>query len=103
MRPSEDLAVHLQAGGLDLTLCTEGNEPKGWKSAELWRGKLRWVTSTRHAPHRLDPLPLALTQRRCSWRSAALVALERAGIHLGWPTPRRPWRARRRRCWRGWR
>jgi DNA-binding transcriptional LysR family regulator len=78
--PSEELAVHLQAGELDLTLCTEGNEPKGWKSAELWRGKLRWVTSTRHAPHRLDPLPLALTQRMCSWRNAALVALERAGI-----------------------
>ncbi len=78
--PSEDLAEHLRAGELDLTLCTEGNEPKGWPSAELWRGKLRWVTATRHAPHRLDPLPLALAQRMCSWRNAALTTLEKAGI-----------------------
>jgi DNA-binding transcriptional LysR family regulator len=78
--PSEELAAHLRVGDLDLTLCTEGQEPKGWPAAELWRGKLRWVTSIRHAPHRLDPLPLALTQRACSWRKAALGALEREGI-----------------------
>ena len=78
--PSEDLAGHLRAGELDLTLLTEGNEPNGWPSAELWRGKLRWVTSARHAPHRLDPLPLALAQRMCRWRHAALEALEQAGI-----------------------
>ena len=29
----------------------------------LWRGPLVWVTSTRFAPHRQDPLPLALADR----------------------------------------
>jgi len=38
------------------------------------------VTSVRHAPHRLDPLPVALARMRCSWRQAAVGALERAGL-----------------------
>ena len=52
---------------------------------QLWRGPLVWVTSSRHAPHRLDPLPLALAQvgtnasRNCDWARAATTALERAG------------------------
>ncbi|CAH2599592.1 LysR family transcriptional regulator [Rhodovastum atsumiense] len=78
--PSNELGERLRAGELDLTLCTEGNEPKAWKAAELWRGPLRWVTSSRHAPHRLDPLPVALARMQCSWRQAALGSLERAGI-----------------------
>ena len=52
----------------------------------LWRGPLVWVTSTRHAPHRLDPLPLALAspdplseRRGCDWGCAAVQALEREG------------------------
>ena len=78
--PSNELTEHLRAGDLDLTLCTEGNEPKSWPATELWRGPLRWITSERHAPHRLDPLPVALARLHCSWRNAAVGALERAGI-----------------------
>jgi hypothetical protein len=78
--PSNELADRLRANELDLTLCTEGNEPRGWKLTELWRGQLRWVTSARHAPHRLDPLPLALARQDCTWRNAALKALHHAGI-----------------------
>ncbi len=43
------------------------------------------MTSSRHAPHRLDPLPLALAQvdtnasRNCDWARAATTALQRAG------------------------
>ena len=37
------------------------------------------MTSERHAPHRMDPLPVAVAQRDCEWRRAALGALERAG------------------------
>jgi hypothetical protein len=46
----------------------------------LWRGPLSWITSTRHAPHRQNPLPLALAHDECGWRSSAQAALEKAGI-----------------------
>lgn len=76
---SSDLAEKLKAGELDLTLLSEGNEPRNWPVVPLWRGPLVWVTSTRYAPHRQDPLPLALAHYQCSWRAAALTALESAG------------------------
>jgi DNA-binding transcriptional LysR family regulator len=76
---SSDLAEKLKAGELDLTLLSEGNEPRNWPVIPLWHGPLVWVTATRHAPHRQDPLPLALAHETCSWRAAALDALERAG------------------------
>jgi DNA-binding transcriptional LysR family regulator len=77
--PSTDVVEKLKAGELDLTLCSEGHEPRRWPATELWRGPLRWITSERHAPHRLDPVPLALAANDCSWRRAALRSLERAG------------------------
>ena len=85
--PSEDLVRAIRAGELDLTLITDGNQPAGWPVVSLWRGPLVWVTSTRYAPHRQDPLPLALADREkflaagqdCEWARAALHALERAG------------------------
>jgi DNA-binding transcriptional LysR family regulator len=77
--PSTDVVDKLKAGELDLTLCSEGHEPRRWPATELWRGPLRWITSERYAPHRLDPVPLALAANDCSWRRAALRSLERAG------------------------
>jgi DNA-binding transcriptional LysR family regulator len=83
--PSNELIEQLKAGELDLTLTSEGHEPRHWPSVQLWRGPLVWVISPRHAPHRLDPLPLALAQvgtnasRNCNWARAALTALDRAG------------------------
>lgn len=76
---SADLVERLKAGDLDLTLVSEGNEPRNWPMVPLWRGPLTWITATRHAPHRQDPLPLALAHETCSWRAAALAALEQAG------------------------
>ena len=82
------LVEKLRAGELDLTLATEGAAPRGWPALELWRGPLGWVTAENAAPHgvpphRMDPLPLALAQKdrpgRCSWRGAALAALNAAG------------------------
>jgi DNA-binding transcriptional LysR family regulator len=70
----------LKAGQLDLTLCSDGNQPRNWPHVSLWRGSLSWVTSTRYAPHRQDPLPLALAHEECGWRASALAALEKAGI-----------------------
>jgi DNA-binding transcriptional LysR family regulator len=77
--PSSEIVERLKAGELDLTLCTEGHEPAHWPSVELWRGPLMWITSERHAPHRQDPLPLALATGDCSWRKAALRVLHDAG------------------------
>ncbi len=40
--------------------CPMAYRPAGWPTVQLWSGPLVWVTSTRFAPHRCDPLPLAL-------------------------------------------
>ena len=77
--PSEDLVARLKAGELDLAVCSEGHEPPGWSATLLWHGPLTWITSARHAPHRQNPLPLALAKNGCSWARAALSALDRAG------------------------
>ncbi len=79
--PSEEVVEHLKSDDLDLTLCSDGHVPKGWAASTLWEGPLRWVTSDRYAPHRSDPLPLALTTETngCTWRHHALKALEHAG------------------------
>jgi hypothetical protein len=77
---STDLVEKLKAGELDLTLVSDGNQPRNWPSVPLWRGPLAWITSTRYAPHRQDPLPLALAHEDCGWRAAAQAALDKAGI-----------------------
>jgi DNA-binding transcriptional LysR family regulator len=85
--PSGELMRRLKADEIDLTLISDGHQPSGWPSVQLWRGPLVWVTSTRFAPHRQDPLPLALADREpflargqdCEWAGAAVRALEKAG------------------------
>lgn len=84
--PSNELIRRLNRGELDVTLLSDGTEPRSLPAVSLWRGPLVWVTSTRYAPHRLDPLPLALAspdplseKRGCDWGCAALQVLERAG------------------------
>jgi len=77
--PSSDLVEKLRAGELDLTLCSDGHQPAGFTAEPLWRGPLTWITSVRHAPHRLDPLPVALANDQCTWAGAAIRALEGAG------------------------
>jgi DNA-binding transcriptional LysR family regulator len=78
--PSSHLVEKLKAGELDLTLVSDGSQPRNWPSVALWRGPLSWITSTEYAPHRQDPLPLALAHETCRWRASAQDALERAGI-----------------------
>ena len=77
--PSSELVERLRAGELDLTLCSDGNRPRGMTGEPLWQGPLHWITSTRHAPHRLDPLPVALASDHCTWAAAAIRALDGAG------------------------
>ena len=84
--PSSELMHRIRAGELDLTLISNGHHPTDWPAISLWRGPLVWVTSTRFAPHRQDPLPLALADRKpflargqdCEWAGAAVQALEQA-------------------------
>ncbi len=76
---SSPLIEKVKAGELDLTLASEGHEPANWPVDVLWRGPLMWITSEQHSPHRLDPLPLAIAAGDCSWRKAALRALDEAG------------------------
>jgi DNA-binding transcriptional LysR family regulator len=84
-----ELVPKLKAGELDLMTCEGGIEPRQWPALEIWRGRLRWITSHLHGRHLDDPLPLSLSPgncpRRppwlaeCSWRGAALQTLARAG------------------------
>ncbi len=83
------LAPQIRDGAFDLVLCEGGQEPRNWQSTEIWRGPLRWITSTAHSVHLQDPIPLCLPPSDCPWRppwkddcywrSAALRTLERAG------------------------
>lgn len=77
---SGDLVNRLKAGELDLTLLSDGVQTRNAPTVPLWRGPLSWITSTQYAPHRQDPLPLALAHNECGWRAAAQAALEKAGI-----------------------
>jgi DNA-binding transcriptional LysR family regulator len=77
---STDLGERLKAGELDLTLVSDGNQPRNWPCVSLWRGPLSWITSTRYAPHRQNPLPLAMAHQECGWRASAQDALDKAGI-----------------------
>jgi len=87
--PSCALVPLLKAGELDLMVCEEGVEPRRWPSEVLWRGRLHWITSKNHDAHLIDPLPLSLSPSNCpwrpswlaecTWRGAALHALERVG------------------------
>ena len=77
--PSRDLLRRMDEGELDLTLCSDGTQPALSRAVPLWRGPLTWITSTAHAPHRLDPLPVALAADHCTWAEAALRALDGVG------------------------
>ena len=80
----------IREGAFDLVLCQLGHEPRDWPTTEIWRGPLRWVTSTESPTHLERPLPLCLSPANCPWRpswmddcywrSAALRTLMREGI-----------------------
>ncbi len=76
--PSSELVPKLKTGTLDLALVSEGTSAIDMDGEPLWSGPLVWVGSERHATHRLDPLPLALSDPTCCWRQAAITALEQA-------------------------
>jgi DNA-binding transcriptional LysR family regulator len=75
--PSLDLIAQIDAGEIDLAIITscEGN-----RATEIFRReRLWWVTSSRHAVHREEPLPLALGRASCMWRRSAIERLGAIG------------------------
>jgi len=76
--PSVRLAECIAAGEIDLAVVT-GDRIKG---VEILREEpLCWVTGSRvGAVEDQRPLPLALSTPSCTWRNAALAALEQVGI-----------------------
>jgi DNA-binding transcriptional LysR family regulator len=75
--PSLDLIAQIDAGEIDLEIITscEGN-----RATEIFRReRLWWVTSSRHAVHREEPLPLALGRASCMWRRSAIERLGAIG------------------------
>lgn len=77
--PSKELIPRLKGGELDLALVSDGDVAAGLGGIPLWSGPLVWIGSERHAAHRLDPLPLALSDPTCCWRQSAINALEAVG------------------------
>lgn len=83
------LAHQLKDDTVDLIVCESSHAPRNWPSTEVWRGPLKWITSTVHPIHLRDPLPLCLAPSgcpwlptwmdECYWRSAPLKALEKVG------------------------
>jgi DNA-binding transcriptional LysR family regulator len=72
--PSVELLKRVEANELDLAIvtATEGN-----RAIETFRQeRLLWVTSSRHAAHMEDTLPLALAPHYCCWRRAAIERLD---------------------------
>ena len=72
--PSVDLLERIDANEIDLAIVTNCETKR--VSETFRRERLLWVTSSRHATHAEEPLPLALGRPTCSWRSAAVEKLE---------------------------
>ena len=76
-RGSEELLARFDRGDLDLTLFTaDGTATRG---EVVRREPLVWGTSPHHLVHELDPVPLALSHKGCTWRLSAINALDKAG------------------------
>jgi DNA-binding transcriptional LysR family regulator len=83
------LGQQIKDDTFDLIVCEGSHVPRNWPSKEIWRGPLRWITSTTQPIHLRDPLPLCLAPSGCPWlpawmddclwRSAPLRMLEKAG------------------------
>lgn len=75
--PSISLRHYVEAGDLDLALLTCG--ALSAESQAVRNEPLVWATSTAHAVHMEDPLPLAVFQNPCQVREATLRALDSIG------------------------
>jgi DNA-binding transcriptional LysR family regulator len=75
---SERVRRALERGDLDLALLKRDADEMG--GIAFWREHLHWVTSRRRPVDcRRDPLPLAMFEQGCLYRSRAIRALETDG------------------------
>jgi DNA-binding transcriptional LysR family regulator len=75
--PTDKLFQCIELNELDLAIVTDcdGSRP----TESFRRERLLWVTSSRHATHVEERLPLALGRPTCRWRRAAIECLESIG------------------------
>ncbi len=72
--PTANLEELVRRGGLDLAIVTQYDQRQ--RAQVVRREPLLWVTSSSHATHDEECLPLALGRTNCIWRAAAIQALE---------------------------
>jgi DNA-binding transcriptional LysR family regulator len=72
--PSTSLNEMIKRSDLDLALVTFNDDQIDGEL--IRRERLVWVSSSRHAAHALDVLPLATANNCCAWRKTATTALD---------------------------
>jgi DNA-binding transcriptional LysR family regulator len=72
--PSVELLKRIEENELDLAIVTATESHRATETFR--RERLLWVTSSRHAAHMEDPLPLALGPPSCCWRRVAFERLQ---------------------------
>jgi DNA-binding transcriptional LysR family regulator len=77
-QPSEVLAGMIAAGDLDVAIVTMNDSYAGARM--LLREPLVWVAGLDRAVELERPLPLAVWQPGCAWRTLTLAALDEAGL-----------------------
>jgi DNA-binding transcriptional LysR family regulator len=78
---SRDLAGMLETGELDVALLSSGSQNNPLNPISVvHRERLVWAGLRHGCADEQRPLPLALSNVGCAWRTMALEALDRAGI-----------------------
>lgn len=78
---SVDMLGRLDADELDLALVTTGNEGVSTEGGEIVHSEpLVWAGLEGGVAAQRSPLPLALSNHGCAWRSMALTALDRINV-----------------------
>ncbi|MEX6504892.1 LysR substrate-binding domain-containing protein [Jiella sp. M17.18] len=76
---SRELRRRCAGGEIDVALLATDDHP-GFLAEEVHSEALVWIGLKNGAAALRDPLPLALADQGCTWRGAALAALDAAGI-----------------------
>lgn len=80
-RPSRELAGRLEAGLVDLALISSGlGCPIPITGTIVHRESLVWAGARWGEAHLRRPVPLAVSDTTCSWRTKAMETLDHAGI-----------------------